>query len=65
MFSKFTKDFLERVLWTLAQVALSFLTAELFDLPAWAIPIMATALAAAKAFVARKVGDPNSAATLK
>ena len=54
----------ERVLWTAAQAGLGLLTVEVLDVPvAWA-PVVATVLAAVKGYVARRVGDPQSPATL-
>jgi hypothetical protein len=54
----------ERVLWTAAQAGLGVLTVEVLDVPvAWA-PIVATALAALKGYVARRVGNPQEPATL-
>jgi len=57
-------DLAERVGWTAAQVILAGVTVEALDLPPWAVPIVATGLAMAKGLVARKVGDPDSAALL-
>lgn len=60
----FKKDWLERVLWTAAQAVLGVVAVEVADLNlAWA-PVVAVAVAALKGVVARKVGDPESAATL-
>lgn len=63
--TEFWKDWLERVFWTLAQVVLAVLIKEVGNLDGAYIPAIAAGLAALKGFVARKVGDPDSAATLK
>ena len=61
---KFWEDLIERTLWTGIQAALAVLTVGVADLEnSWVIPI-AIALAAIKAQVARKLGDPDSASTL-
>jgi hypothetical protein len=61
----FWKDLAERALWTGVQAGLALGITTVSDVDhIWAVPI-ATVLAALKAQVARKVGDPNSAATLK
>lgn len=57
----FWKDWAERVAWTALQAALGLVTVEMFDLPLWAAPPLATGLAAAKGFVAQHVGNPDSA----
>lgn len=54
------KDLLTRAGWTAAQVILSAVTIEAFDLDVALIPIVAAALSAAKSFVATKVGDPET-----
>lgn len=58
-------DLLERVVWTLIEGALGFwidhaMTGEV----TWRGVLYAGGLAAAKAIVARRIGDRNSAATL-
>ena len=62
--ARFWVDLLERVTWTAAQVVLAGVTVEMFNLPGWAVPIVATGLAAAKGLVARQVGDHDTAALL-
>lgn len=57
-------DLLERVAWTMTQAALGVLAVAVADLPPAYAPVVAAALAAAKGWVARKLGDPDSAATL-
>lgn len=59
----FYRDAAERVLWTGAQAALGVVTVEAFDIPVgWAV-LFAAAVATAKAFVAKQIGDPDSAST--
>ena len=55
---------LERVLWTAAQAGLAVITVEQFDIPVQWAPVIATALAAVKGYVARRVGDSNDPSTL-
>lgn len=60
--SKFAKDLAERVLWTAVQAGLAVLAVEVTNLDyAW-VPAATVALAVAKGLVAKKVGDPDSAA---
>jgi hypothetical protein len=61
----FKRDALERVGWTAAQGALGAVTVVAADLPPWAFVPVTAAFAALKVLVARKVGDPNSASTLR
>jgi len=61
----FRRDVLERTAWTATQAAASVVTVEALDAPLWlAVPI-AGLLATVKGFLARKVGDPDSASTLR
>lgn len=57
-------DLLERAGWTAAQVLLSGITVEMFDLDPWLIVPIATALSSVKSYVASKVGNTNSVSTL-
>lgn len=58
--TEFKWDAAERVFWTIVQAALGVVTVELLDVPvAWAA-IVAAVLATVKAFVARKVGEPDA-----
>lgn len=62
--STYVKDLLERLLWTIAQVTVGVLVVESAGWDAWwAVPV-AGVLMVAKGFIAKKIGDPNSAATL-
>lgn len=61
---EFWLKWLERVLWTAVQAALGLVTVDLFDLPTAWVPVIATALAAVKGWVARRVGDPQEPSTL-
>ena len=66
--TKFAKDLAERVLWTAAAAALAVLAPALMDkVPAEyavLVPVLAAAVSAAKGFVAKNVGDPESAGTV-
>lgn len=65
MTRKFALDALERLAWTGAEAAIAQAAVVARDLPpAWVVPI-GMAIAAIKAIVARHVGNPDSAATLK
>lgn len=64
MTRKYLLDLAERVLWTLAQALVAYLTVEAVDWdPAYAVPI-AAALAVLKGLIAKHVGSGNTAATL-
>jgi hypothetical protein len=63
--SKFGKDWLERVSWTAAQAAVGVLAVEVGGLDVWWAVGAATALAALKGWVAKRVGNPESASTAK
>lgn len=63
-------DALERIFWTFVQVVLAGVTVEALNAwtaaeisPVW-VPLVAAGFAALKTFVARRIGDPDSAATL-
>jgi hypothetical protein len=59
----FIVDSLERILWTFIQAGLGALSVEQFDLPdVWGV-VIAVGLAALKAFVAKQIGNPDSAST--
>lgn len=62
--SKFVVDWFERILWTGAQAALAAVSFSEFDLPLWSLPIIAAGLAAVKGFVAKMVGNSDSASTV-
>jgi hypothetical protein len=62
--AQFWKDLGERVLWTGAQAGLAVITVEQFELPAWAVPALAAGLAFAKSWVAKQIGNTNSASTV-
>lgn len=59
---KFYADAAERVFWTAVQGGLGAVSVAAFDLPLWALVPIAAGLSAVKAFVARHVGDTDSAA---
>ena len=59
----FITDWAERVAWTAAQAGLAAVSFEAWDLPLWSLPIIAAGLSAVKGFVAKQVGNPNSAST--
>lgn len=62
--STFLKDWAERVFWTGAQAVIAAVSFEQFDLPLWSLPIIAAGLAAVKGFVAKQIGDRDSASTV-
>ena len=59
------RDALERILWTAIQAGLAVVAVDQLGLPAWAVLPVAVALAAAKTFVASRIGDRESAAMLR
>lgn len=62
---KYLRDALERVLWTSVAAAVSAAAVYVNDLPDVWIPIGTVIFTSLKVLVAKKVGDPNSAALLK
>jgi hypothetical protein len=62
---KYLRDALERVLWTSVAAAVSAAAVYVNDLPEVWVPIGTVILTTLKVLVAKKVGDPNSAALLK
>lgn len=60
--STYQRDLLERLLWTITQAGVGVLVVEAADWTAWwAVPI-AGLLMYVKGVVAKKVGDPETAA---
>lgn len=64
MDSKYLLDLGERAGWTGAQASLGLVAAELADLPVWWAAPIALVAAAAKAWVAKRVGRKGTASTL-
>lgn len=63
---KLFKDIAERTFWTAAQAFLAvFVATDMSTVKSAGVAALAAALAVVKGFAATKVGDPNSAATLK
>lgn len=62
---KYWRDAIERILWTALAAALAAGGVYIADLPEVYIPIATVVLTTVKVAVAKKVGDPNSAAMLK
>ena len=60
---KFWRDWAERVFWTAVQGGLAIWSVDGFDLPLWAVPIVAAGLAAVKGFVAKQISNKDSAST--
>lgn len=63
--SKFGKDWLERVSWTAAQAGVGVFAVEVADLDVWWAVGAAAVLAGLKGWVAKHVGNPDSASTVK
>lgn len=57
-----SEDAIERVFWTAVQVGLAAVAVDQIGLPEWAIVPVGAVLALVKAWVAKHVGDPNTAA---
>lgn len=55
---------LERVLWTAAQAGLGLITVEALDVPTGYAAIAAAVIATIKGFVAKRVGNKDTWATL-
>jgi hypothetical protein len=62
---KFYRDLGERVFWTAAQAGLAVVSVQALGIPVAYVPLVALVLSAAKGYVARKVGNPDSASTAK
>jgi hypothetical protein len=56
-------DSAERVAWTAAEAGVAIITVKVGDLPVSYVAIIAPALAALKAFIAKHVGNPADAST--
>lgn len=54
----------ERVLWTAVQAGVGVIAVVVTEIPTVWAPVIATVLSVVKGFLARKVGDPQSPATL-
>lgn len=62
---KYWKDALERILWTALAAAISAGGVYVADLPEVYIPIATVVLTTVKVSVAKRIGDPESAAIMK
>jgi len=62
--SKFWKDLIERVVWTAAQAGVGVLIVANTDTPTAYAAVIASALALVKGFIAKKVGNKDSASTI-
>lgn len=60
--SKYLKDLIERVVWTAAQAGVGVLIVANTNTPTAYAAVFAAGLALVKGFVAKKVGNPDSAA---
>ena len=63
MSKTFIVDLLERVFWTAVQAGLGVISVEQFDLPDVYIVVIAFGLSVIKGFVAKQIGNPDSAST--
>lgn len=61
---KFAKDLLERVGWTAAQAGVGVITVEALNVPVEWAAVVAAVLAVVKGFIAKKVGNSDSASTV-
>lgn len=59
--TKYQKDLLERIVWTAVEAVLAVLAVHVTDAPIEWVPVLTAALAAAKGWVAKKIGDPTTA----
>lgn len=60
--SKYIRDLIERVIWTAAQAGVGVLVVANTETPTAYAAVIAAGLALVKGFVAKKVGNPDSAA---
>lgn len=60
--SNFSKDWAERVFWTAVQAVVAVVAVEVTNLDYVWVPVATAALAAVKGFVAKQVGNPETAA---
>lgn len=63
--NKYWKDATERVLWTMAYAGISVVITALTGVPYTWAPALTVALNMAKVFIARYVGDPDTASFSK
>lgn len=64
--NKLQKDIMERVFWTAVQAFLAvFVVTDVTSAKAAGVAALAAAISAVKGLAATKVGDPQSAATLR
>lgn len=61
---KFTKDLIERVGWTAAQAGVGVLIVANTDTPTAYAAVIAAGLALVKGFIAKKIGNADSASTV-
>jgi len=62
--SKYVKDLVERVGWTAAQAGVGVLIIANTDAPTAYAAVIAAALALVKGFIAKKIGNKESASTV-
>lgn len=60
--SAYWRDVAERIIWTVVQVVVAGLIVAVADLDAWWVVPLTTVLVTVKTLVAKKVGDPDTAA---
>jgi hypothetical protein len=61
---RFRWDMGERTFWTAAEGGLAYAVTQVGNLPAWAALPLMVAGAFVKAYIARRIGHPNTASTL-
>ena len=62
---RYAVDLAERVGWTAAEAAVGVIAVEAANWPTWLALPVATGVAIVKGFLARKLGRPDSASTVK
>jgi hypothetical protein len=62
---EYVKDAVERILWTSVSAAASAAAVYINDLPEVWIPVGTVLLTTVKVLIAKKIGDPNTAALAK
>lgn len=63
MSKTFIVDWLERVFWTFVQAGIGAISVDQFDLPGYWGVVIAAGLSIVKGFVAKQIGNPDSAST--
>lgn len=61
---QWAQDAAERILWTGMEAVVAAISVDQLGLPSWAVAPVAVGLAMIKTLIAKRVGDPQTAAIL-